>query len=132
MKKEEVPQDPSALSNITREVCYVKDEDGNYVTDLSTGWNVKADALDSAWSDIHERVEAARQSVMKGETSPINYFMELRLMNISLLSSYTGFWKFTIKQHLKPSVFKSLSDEKLIIYAKAFEVTVDELKGFKG
>lgn len=117
---------------MTREVCYVKDSDGKYTTGLSTGWNVKKDALDNAWDDIRERTEAARLAVKKGEKSPIHYFMELRIMDLPILSGYTGFWKMTIKRHFKPSVFQSLSDEKLKRYAKAFDISLEELKNFKG
>jgi hypothetical protein len=132
MKKEDVPQDPSALVGVTRDVCYVKDKDGKYTTDLSIGWDVKKQALDNAWDDIKERVADAATKVKKGEISPVFYFMELKLMDLTLLSSYTGFWKWTIKRHFKPSVFKNLSDKKLGIYAKTFDVSVDELKNFKG
>lgn len=132
MKKEDVPQDPSALVGVTRDVCYVKDKDGKYTTDLSIGWDVKKQALDNAWDDIKERVAEAAAKVKNNEISPVFYFMELKLMDLTLLSSYTGFWKWTIKRHFKPSVFKGLSDKKLGIYAKTFDVSVDELKNFKG
>lgn len=132
MKKEDVPQDPSALVGVTRDVCYVKDKDGKYTTDLSIGWDVKKQALDNAWDDIKERVEEAAQQVKNGEISPIFYFMEKKLMDLTLLSGYTGFWKWTIKRHFKPSVFKSLSESKLNTYAKAFDISVEELKNFNG
>lgn len=132
MKKEELPQDDCALASMTRELMYVKDKDGKYTTELSKGWEVKVAALDNAWDDIKERAEEAKAEVARGEKSPIHYFMELKMMNFTLLSGYTGFWKFTIKRHLKPSVFKSLSEKKLNIYASVFEITVDELKNFKG
>lgn len=132
MKKEELPQDESALVSMTKELMYVKDKDGKYTTDLSTGWDVKKQALDNAWDDIKERTEEARIAVKNGEKSPIYYFMELRIMDFPVLSGYTGFWAFTIKRHMKPNVFKSLSEKKLNIYAKAFEISVDELKNFKG
>lgn len=132
MKKEDVPQDPSALVGVTRDVCYVKDKDGKYTTDLSIGWDVKKQALDNAWDDIKERVEEAALQVRNREISPVFYFMEKKLMDLTLLSSYTGFWKWTIKRHFKPSVFKSLSESKLKIYAKAFDISVDELKKFNG
>ena len=132
MKKEDVPQDESAITNIFREVMYVKDNEGKYTTDLSTGWEVKKSALDNAWDDIKERAEEARLAVKNGEKSPIFYFMELKIMDLTILTGYTGFWRFTIKRHMKPDVFKSLSDEKLNIYAKAFEISLDELKNFKG
>jgi hypothetical protein len=132
MKKEDLPQDETALKKMGRELCYVKNDEGKYTTDLSTGWEVKKDALDSAWDDIKERVEDARKAVKNGEKSPVAYFMELRIMDLVVLSGYTGFWRFTIKRHLKPSVFKSLNDKKLMKYAKAFEISLDELKNFKG
>jgi len=132
MKKEDLPQDPGALDKFTREVCYVKNQDGKYETALSRGWDVKKEALDSAWMDVNERIEEARKAVAKGEMSPIHYFMELRLMDLPVLSGYTGFFGFFIKRHLKPSVFKDLSDRKLEKYARAFDVTVEELKNFKG
>lgn len=132
MKKEDVPQDPSALVGVTRDVCYVKDKDGKYTTDLSIGWEVKKQALDNAWDDIRERVAEAALKVKNGEISPVFYFMELKLMDVALLSGYTGFWKLTVKRHFKPQVFKRLNDKKLAIYAKAFDITVDELKNFKG
>ena len=74
MKKEDLPQDESALTNITRELMYVKDKEGKYTTDLSTGWEVKKSALDNAWDDIKERAEEARVAVKNGEKSPIFYF----------------------------------------------------------
>ena len=132
MKKEDLPQDESALKKMTKELMYVKDKDGKYTTDLSTGWEVKTTALDNAWDDIKERSEEARLAVKNGEKSSICYFMEVKLMDLTILSGYTGFWGFTIKRHMKPSVFKSLSDKKLSIYAKAFEISLEELKNFKG
>lgn len=132
MKKEDVPQDPSALLGVTRDVCYVKDKDGKYTTDLSIGWDVKKQALDNAWDDIKERVAEAALKVKNGELSPVYYFMELKLMDVGLLSSYTGFWKMTVKRHFKPEVFKTLSYEKLATYARVFEITTEELKNFKG
>lgn len=132
MKKEEIPQDKSALEKYTRDMLYVKNADGKYTTALSTGWEVKKVALDNAWEDINERVKETALAVKNGEKSPVAYYMELKLMDLTLLSAYTGFWKFNIKRHMKPSVFAKLSDEKLLRYAKAFDITLQELKNFKG
>jgi hypothetical protein len=128
MKKENVPQDMSALGKITKEVCYATDSSGKYVTELSNGWEVKIDALDVAWKDVQERIAIAKQKVLNNEASPLLFFMEYRLMDMSILSDYSGFWKWQIKRHLKPEVFKRLSDKKLQKYAEAFNVKVDELK----
>ncbi len=128
MKKEDIPQDDGALNKLTKEVVYAVDNAGNYTTELSTGWEVKATALNVTWKDIEQRIEDARQKVLNNEASPILYFMELRLMDIGIVASYTGFWKWTIKQNLKPDSFKSLSEKKLKKYAEAFNISVDELK----
>jgi hypothetical protein len=132
MKKEELPQDPSVLDKFTKDLCYVVDESGNYTTGLSRGWEVKAAALDLAWDDIKERIEDARQKALKGEISPLLFFMELRLMDMDTLAGYSGFWKWQIKRHMKPSVFNNLSPQKLQRYAKVFEVSVDDLKNVRG
>lgn len=128
MKKEDIPQDDSALNKLTKEVVYAVDGAGKYVTGLSTGWEVKATALDVAWEDIEQRIENARQKVLNNEASPLLFFIELRLMDVGIVAAYTGFWKWTVKQHLKPAVFKKLSEKKLNKYAEAFNISVEELK----
>ena len=128
MKKEEIPQDPSGLNNFTKEVCYAVDESGQYTTQLSSGWEVKASALGVTWTDIENKLSEARQKVHNNEASPILYFMQLRLMDLEIVSAYTGFWKMTIKKHLKPGKFNSLSDKSLQKYADLFEVSIADLK----
>ncbi len=128
MKKEEIPQDNGALNKLTKEVVYAVDKEGNYSSELSTGWDVKSTALDLAWDDIEKRILNAKQKVLNNEASPILFFMELRLMDIGIVAAYTGYWKLSIKQHLKPTGFKKLTDKKLQQYADAFNVTVEELK----
>ncbi len=128
MKKSETPQDPSVLDNFTKDVCYVTDDSGKYTTEQSRGWEVKATALNLTWDDVKQRVEKAKENLLKGKYSPINYFMESKMMDIAIVSSYTGFWKWQIKRHFKPNVFNNLSEKKMLKYAKLFEVSIDELK----
>jgi hypothetical protein len=127
MKKEEVPQDQGSLGKVTKEVQYATDSSGKYTTALSQGWDVKAGALDVAWQDIAGRVAAAREKVLRQEASPLLYFMELKLMDITVLAGYTGFWKWQVKRHLRPVVFSKLSERKLRRYAEVFEVSVNDL-----
>lgn len=128
MKKKDVPQYDSKLGSMTREVVYVKDEDGNYTRELSSGWEVKSKALDHAWEGIEERIEEAREKVKSGEASPILFYMEVRLMDLPVLAGYTGFWKMTVKRHMKPSKFAKLQDKKLQKYADAFDISIEQLK----
>ncbi len=128
MKKNEVPQEKSFLKGYTRDVYYAKNKEGNYETALSTGWDVKHDALVATWEDIRARAEETLCDVRAGKMSPINYFMILKVMDISLLSSYTGIRKWRIKRHLKPVYFNKLNEKTLQKYAEAFDITTDELK----
>jgi hypothetical protein len=130
MKKNEIPQDPSALDKFTKEVCYAVDDKGEYTTGLSRGWQVKADALGITLDEAHNRTVNAREKVASGEASPILFFIELNMMDLPIVAAYTGFWQWTIKRHLKPSVFKELSDKKLAKYAEIFDVSVEELRNF--
>lgn len=131
MKKKDLPQDASGLKDFTREVCYVKNSDGKYEADLSSGWSVKNEALDNAWEDINQQIEDAKKAIISGEKSPIYYYFVKNLMDFQVLSGYTGFWKFSIKKHMTPKGFNKLSGKKLAKYAKAFNITTDELLNFK-
>jgi len=128
MKKEDVPQDLSSLGKITTEICYVTDESGKYTTQQSRGWDVKIGALDVTWENVEKRMKEATEKIEKGEVSPLLYFMEKSVMDLSILSSYTGFWKWQIRRHLKPGVFSKLSDKALRKYAEVFNSTVEELQ----
>lgn len=131
MKKEEVPQDQSNLSKSNiKELIYATDENGNYTTALSSGWEPKTIALSNSLDEINERIVIAKQQVVNGEVSPIVYFMELNKMDISILASYVGKWKWIVKRHFKPTVFKGLNDRTLQKYADVFNISIAELQHF--
>jgi len=79
MKKENVPQDMSSLGKITKEVCYATDSSGKYVTELSSGWDVKINALDVAWKDVEERIAKAKQQVLNGYWHSIRLYRLLEM-----------------------------------------------------
>lgn len=129
MKKNEVPQDKSNLESANfRELCYVIDENGEYTTANSSGWEPKTVALDNAIEAISERVSTVKNRVIEGKTSPIEYFMELNKMDVGILADYVGFWKWKVKRHFKPAVFKKLSEKSLKKYAEVFNVSVEKLQ----
>lgn len=133
MKKQDLPQDESNLqsANMT-EVLYVTDENDNYTTANSIGWDAKKAALEESMELINERIEEARQNVVNNIVSPIIYFMELNKMDLQVLAAYVDKWQWTVKRHAKPNIFKKLSDSTLKKYADAFGISVDELKNFDG
>lgn len=132
MKKEEVPQDKSNLESANfRELCYAIDENGEYTTEKSTGWEPKTIALKNAMEVIQERIFDAKKRVEEGKTSPIEYYMELHKMDIGILSEYVGMWKWRVKRHFNPKVFKKLRKRTLQKYADVFDVSIKELKHIK-
>jgi Ni,Fe-hydrogenase maturation factor len=133
VKKQDLPQDESNLqsANMT-EVLYVTDENDNYTTANSIGWDAKKAALEESMELINERIEEAKQNVANNLVSPIVYFMELNKMDVQVLAAYVNMWQWTVKRHAKPKIFKKLSDSTLKKYADAFGISVEELKNFNG
>ncbi len=126
-----MPQDKGSLAskNIT-ELCYVVDENGNYTTAKSTGWEAKTLAIKESLALIEERAEETKQRVIAGELSPIAYYMELNRMDISLLASYMGIHRFFVKRHFNPKRFQRLRAKTIAKYAKVFGIEPDELISF--
>ncbi|MBU2903739.1 MULTISPECIES: hypothetical protein [Arenibacter] len=129
MKKNEVPQDKSNLESANfKELCYAVDENGEYTTELSTGWNPKTIALNNAIEALNERISASKQRVKDLKVSPLEYYMELHKMDLPILASYVGIWKWRVKRHFRPAVFKNLNNKTLQKYADVFDITIEELQ----
>lgn len=132
MKEEKVPQDSSNLNSANlKELCYAVDKEGKYVTAKSSGWEPKTIALNNAIQDINDRVSTSKERVLNNEASPVEYYMELHKMDLGILASYVGFFKWSVKRHMKPKVFGSLSKNKLQRYADVFEITIEQLKNIE-
>lgn len=129
MKKSEVPQDKSNLESANfRELCYALDENGEYTTEHTTGWDPKTIALNNAIEEINERIADAKQRALENKTSPIEYYMEVHKMDLSVLASYVGIWRWRVKRHFNPKVFKKLSKRTMQKYADVFEISIHELQ----
>jgi len=129
MKKNEVPQDDAnLLEGKFKEPCYVVGEDGKYTTVGSVGWDPKNVIIQDAWKAVNEKIEHTKSLVEQGVLSPVAYYMEKRLMDVSILAAYTGFFKWTVKRHLKMKNFLKLNDKKLSKYADVFDIDLQTLK----
>jgi len=129
MKKNEVPQDKSNLESANfKELCYAIDENGEYTTELSTGWDPKTIALNNAIEAINERISESKQRVKDNKVSPLEYYMELHKMDLPILASYVGIWKWRVKRHFRPAIFKKLNNKTLQKYADVFNITIEELQ----
>jgi hypothetical protein len=128
LKAKDVPQDDAnMLQGKLREPIYSLDENGNYTTVQSVGWNPKNEVMKEAWDQVNEKVENARKKVLSGELSPLAYYIEKNIMDIGLVANYMGIWRWTVKRHLKPKFFARLKEETLEKYARVFNITKEQL-----
>ncbi len=128
MKTTDVPQDDAnMLQGKFKEPVYSLDADGNFTTVPSVGWNPKNEVMQEAWDNVNMKIERAKQDVVSGKVSPIAYYIEKNIMDVGLVASYMGIWKYRVKKHLKPKNFMKLSYGMLERYAKVFDITVEQL-----
>lgn len=131
MRKDDIPQDDSKLSDKNmKELCYAVDKNGNYTTGLSTGWEAKSIALDLTIKNLDQQIEEAKNEVLKGQKSPIYYFMIREKMDIGILAGYMSRPKWIIKRHFKPHVFEKLKKSTVKKYADIFSVDETKLTNF--
>lgn len=129
MKNKEIPQDGGPLEKVKiQELYYAVDEEGKYTTGISTGWDVKTEALNECLEFEQERIKQALQQVKSGKKSSIVYYMEKTRMDWATLADYVGFNSLLVRLHQYPFFYKKLSDKTLMKYAKAFDISLQELK----
>ena len=129
MKKKDVPQDDENLfEGKLKVVKYAVDEDGNYGTVGSSGWEPENTVLNQAWDEINKKVAEALKKIEAGELSVLAYHMEKNIMDVGMLSQYMDISKRNVSKHLEPNGFNSLDEKTLNKYAEVFDITVEELK----
>ena len=114
--------------SVVRDVNYAVDENGQYKAVISDGWTPKNDALDMALDEVSQQCRQIAERVRKGESSPLEFHAAKNLMDVRLLSDYTGIPKRKIRRHFRPENFAALDDGTLTKYAEALRITVAELK----
>ena len=128
MKIDEVPQDKGYLvEGRISDLSYAVDNNGRYTSKQSQGWGPKNEALTLAWELVFERAGITKQQVLAGVLSPLAFYMELNIMDVNILSGYTGISKWRIRKHLKMKNFVRLKPRLLARYAEALKLSPSEL-----
>ncbi len=128
MKVNEVPQDKGYLiQGRISDLNYVVDAEGHYTSIKSLGWKPKNEAMKLAWQQVYENASEIRKKILDGVLSPIALYMELNVMDVSILASYMGIPKRKVKRHLKMKAFQRLSQEMINRYAETLNITPEEL-----
>ena len=128
MKTDEVPQEKAPTYGGVRKLLYAVDEAGQYKGVKSEGWEVETYVTLAAVDELKRQRDEALERAWAGSTSALEFHMYDRRMDIATLSSTTGIWRWRIRRHFKPDVFKGLSDGLLARYAFAMGVSPEQLR----
>lgn len=128
MKQDEVPQDQLDAFEGQKKPLYVLNKDGQYTTELSSGWEAEEIVLDQAIALFKTQCDDARQRVKQKLCAPLEFHMYQRRMDISVLAQSTGFFKWQVRRHMKPTVFANLNPKKLAKYQEALGLNASELQ----
>ena len=128
MRDNEVPQEGNSTLDGHRKAVYARGDDGKLHLVASAGWEVEEIVTRQAVEDLERLTEDARQRVLAGQTSPLEYHMYRVRMDVPLLSQASGIWQWRIRRHFRPAVFAGLSVSLLATYADAMGMTVEQLK----
>lgn len=128
MDLDAVPQENNKTFAGERKAMYAKDAEGRLVIVPSTGWEVEEIVTTQAVVLLREQAEAARQGVLAGTKSTLEFWMYERRMDLALLAQTSGYWQWQVRRHLRPAIFARLSPAVLSRYADAFGIAVDQLQ----
>jgi AraC-like DNA-binding protein len=132
MKISEVPQDDVKALRGERKALYAVDEHGRYTQTSTRGWEVEEIVLQQVIDDFEEQARRSAVRVRRGETSPIEYFMHKRWMDPLTLAQAMGLYRWQVRRHFRPEVFRKLKEKTLMEYARILRVSVDTVRSFRG
>ena len=128
MLDNEVPQEGNSTLGGQRKAMYARGTNGKLHIVPSAGWEVEEIVTRQAVEDLDRQAEDARQRVIAGQTSALEFHMHKARMDVPLLSQVTGLWQWRIRRHFRPDVFQGLSSGLLKRYGDAMGLTVEQLQ----
>jgi len=132
MKIDDVPQDDNrTFKGYGTKAVYAVDEQGRYTKTATSGWAVEEVVLRDVLDDFDALAVDAKNRALRGEASPIEFFLYRRLMDLPSLARAMGLAKWRVRRHLKAKVFKRLNTALLQQYADLFRIDLTALTHFK-
>lgn len=128
MDLDDVPQEGNRTLGAHRKALYAKDAAGQMVIVPSRGSEVDETVTMQAVDRLHALAEDARARALAGTTSPLEYWMYARRMDVPLLAQTSGVWQWRIRRHFHPQRYATLSERVLAHYADALGLTIDQIK----
>lgn len=128
MDADEVPQDGIGTYGGRRKLFYAVNADGDYVAVRSSGWEAEAVATGAALDALTVLRQDAWQRAQAKATSPLEYYMHWRRMDLALLAQTTGLSRWRIKRHFRPEIHAKLSERILSRYGDALGLPTATLR----
>ena len=128
MDLQNVPQEGNKTLAGHKKAVYARDAGGHIVAVASRGWEVEEIVTSQALEQLQALTEAARQKVLSGLSSPLEYWMYEKRMDVPTLAQATGLWQWRIRRHLRPAIFARLSAQLLQRHADALGLAVSHLQ----
>ncbi|MBP7124813.1 hypothetical protein KBD49_00420 [Myxococcota bacterium] len=119
---------PGAPDRWQRIVTYRPDDQGRVVARQDDGFEESRLVHEQAWEVIHRDSARAWEEVRAGRRSPLYFHMVANLMHPDDLAEHAGMWRWRVRRHLRPEVFRRLPRRVLERYAEVLGVTVEELQ----
>jgi hypothetical protein len=114
------------------ELMYNYEKDGTFSAKVG---NYYVEAGEMLLNDViraaKQNIIDSKERVMKGEVSPLVYYMAKNMMDVYTLSKFVKLPGWRIKRHIRPEIFARLKSATLQRYADAFEISVEELMKIK-
>ncbi len=128
MKKDDVPQDNNRTYGGHKKVIYATNRSGKYEKIDSTGWETEEFVTLMAVNELKEQALAAHQRVQQGLSSPLEYHMYDKRLDVLGLAQASSFFQWQIRRHIRPVIFSRLSNKTVARYLDVLGLTDAEFK----
>lgn len=128
MDVNEVPQEGNCTLGHHRKALYARDAEGRVIIVPSRGSEVDETVTMQAVERMQAQADEARRRAQAGATSPLEYWMYARRMDVPLLSQVSGIWQWRIRRHFDPRRFARLPEAMLVRYGDALGIPVTQLR----
>lgn len=130
MKLDDIPQQADEIYEGETKIVYATNSSGKLQPASTSGWSVEVDVLKDAIDEISAQANEAYARVIAGQSSPLEYFMYAKRMDLPMLAQAVKKFQWQVRRHFHPVRFAKLSSRVLETYASVLDIKIVELKEF--
>jgi hypothetical protein len=110
-----------------RKAVYSKNADGSIGLVPSKGNTTEEAVTRQALEEFQRQSRECRQRVKAGLASTLEYHMYEKRMDLTTLAQSSGIFRWRVRRHLRPDVFRKLKPALQTLYAEALGLSREEL-----